>query len=145
MPTASVVVATKQEIVTLLTSAFVDETEVEVAYAWREGLKPEHVVLGQPEDVNHKPASMKTGRMSRNERFVIPVYCVVDLPGSTIEEAEVRATEIAAIVEDALADAKKTASNLWAVAESVSLDSGATSNGSGAQVTVRVSCMARLT
>lgn len=142
MPTVSTVVATKQALVALL-AAREGLADVAVEYAWREGLGAESITLGNPES-DQRPSNMRTGRLHRDEEYLLPVYVVVDSPGGTVEGAEERVVLLAAEVEDALADDKKIGSLLWSRIESYELASGLTENGVAASVTLRVRCHARL-
>lgn len=61
---------------------------------------------------NHTPAAMRTGRMPRDEEYVLDLYCESVKPGPDAGDAEDRAFELLTAVEDTLANDNTLAGTL---------------------------------
>lgn len=97
-------VAIKRALVAVLAAAPALEG-VQVLYSGAvPDLEREAIYLGKATWTQRAAAMRSGGRLPRQEELVLEVHLFIALPGSTPEEAEVRAQELGTVLEETLAD-----------------------------------------
>lgn len=95
------VVAMKQALIAHIAAAVtVAELEVQVVYAWPGKRAERECIHGGLMDWEKTPGGLD----DESTALVIEVHSVVHLPGSTMEETDVRAAELGAVIARAIAD-----------------------------------------
>ncbi len=98
----------------------------------------------------HANRTMTAGRKDRRDVFTITAHCYAFQPGQTAEEAETRAQELFAVLEDVVANDPKLGGAVtglqWAVLGQVELDSAPGGDGEGfaAWVDADINCQSYL-
>lgn len=132
------VVAMKRALVAHISAAVtVAELDVQVAYAWPGKRADRECIHGGRMDWEKAGAGLDED----STVLVIEVHSVVQLPGATIEETDVRAAELGAVVERALVDDDTLGGQPGVLSARVlggDMDHGASDDGAMSVLTQRI-------
>lgn len=78
--------------------------DVQLEYAPPALLPDREAIFIRRSAFNHEPGPLRSGRAPRDESGFLTVYLHTAVQGSTPEEADVRAFELFAVIEDVLAE-----------------------------------------
>lgn len=125
----------------------IPDDDVLVSYAWKPDAKDRYQIFTMRPRFEHAPASIRAGRLFRNEdgRFAVVVH--VELPGSDMEAADEKAIEFGTRVEEWFADNRDpgVAGIKWWLLEGAEMSGGPTDRSSISQLIYTVNYDARLT
>lgn len=127
---------------------------IQVEYGWPgdDKLDRERIWLGRVR-FDHDPASMKAGRVFRNEEGTVDVFVDAEVIGGSPEEADERAQALGQVIEEVVADnpnlGNDTANGMTVNAVTVRTDGDVLNvyndRGSLTRITYKVRWVARLT
>lgn len=147
LPVSSTKAATKAALVDALRDRPA-MSGVQVSYSWPgKTVKRESVWCAKATGTSSVP-TMKAGRKARDETYVLEVIVEVIVEGKDQQQADERALELAAEIENVAADDPRLGTDflLSLTVENHDLDEGGpTDTGYGARVRLGLRCNARLT
>lgn len=123
--------------------------DVTVQYAWRRGVNDREQVFTNAARGTTPAAALKAGRNHRQEEGRFELVVLVEVPGGLGEEADQRALDIGAVVEERIADRKNNEYGVtglsWIRVESWTLTPRSGDHGSFSELVYTVLYSARLT
>lgn len=145
-PTTTTLQLVKRRLVELITASWGSGANVSYMYPGADNAGNEAMYFGKTIDGLHTYTAIKAGRKPRDEVYTCKLHIDVFKPSGTAEQAETRALELFAMVENIIAnDPKLGLSEIWLTkVDEWELHPGFNEEGEGVQMVVDINVEARL-